>query len=110
MLYTVNINNIFKKEQFGGYAYNHDTIISLCFISSMKHLLMAITLDIQHGGSCLQKCIEVKEQDEVLVSTLATLVFFSSLLQIKYVSHVICLQGDIIHLSLLSILNYSLVL
>lgn len=98
MLYTVNINDIFKKEKFGGYAYNHDTNISLCFISSMKHLLMAITLDVQHGGSCLQKCIEVKEQGKVLASTLAALVFYKSLLQIKYVSHTICLQGDIIHL------------
>lgn len=103
------LNDTFKKEKFGGYAYNHDTIISLCFISSMTHLSMAITLDIQHRGSCLQKCIEVKEQDEVLGSTLAAPVFYNSLLQIKYVSHVICLQGDIIHLSLLSFLNYSFV-
>lgn len=109
MLYTVNINDIFKKEKFGGYAYNHGTIISLCFVSSMTHLLMAITLDVEHGGSCLQKCIEVKEQGEVLVSTLAALVFYNSLLQMKYVSHVICLQGDIIHFSLLTFLNYSLV-
>lgn len=96
--YTVNINDIFKKEKFGGYEYNHDTITSLCFISSMTYLLMAITLDVQHGGSCLQICIAVKEQGEVLTSTLAALVFYNSLLQIKYVSHIICLQGDIIHL------------